>query len=680
MTFRSFITRWVLRLHRRPFVWLYHFYYWLAVQCSRLLIRRVPGVRSIYLTGSWVRRDILYGLSDLDFKVFVAGPRDPGIQDLIRRRFAWLRRFFPMLGSPDEKGVYFLDAFEADYRNYPLVRHLFDARYFRHQRIWGEDLIPRLPIRPWTGIDQEECAFARLRDWIERIHLCTDHDRLEPIHRQHLFFKAISDVALLAIRIGDPDFAFSGRAEILDHLSREMEEPYRRWIRNLISENRMLYRRRLNSDDENFQLFKKVVAYCSDALSASAPRPSIPLEIEESFQRWICRDDADAAAMKLQELSPYIRKVTVFPWCPLPINPWDFDFFGRPAYLLECSDPMPLDEFRSLRDYCRKVLHPTARVVLKEYDAYVSTVDANLVDHWGSFRGSTDLMYAFLGNNATGAQAVFDPQGIRHRMTAFREQLEAALRHSDAGRMDPSVFPFFLFNALRMLILEREFGMGRWRRLPTADAVVEFLNRHTPLNPSFSQKLMEQYVRAVRHGGSFDERLLPKSRALLLEMLEIAARRKTWDSLEKLNTMPDARYLAVTVAVATRDRPRSLERCLNSIARLIPAPSELIIVDSGGISSSQRIVDKLHLPFPVQLLKGERIGIAAARNMAVRAAKGEIIAFVDDDACVSPDWLDFVERAFLRDPRIGLVSGAILNMPCDRNDPVSQFMGVMQKL
>jgi cellulose synthase/poly-beta-1,6-N-acetylglucosamine synthase-like glycosyltransferase len=66
--------------------------------------------------------------------------------------------------------------------------------------------------------------------------------------------------------------------------------------------------------------------------------------------------------------------------------------------------------------------------------------------------------------------------------------------------------------------------------------------------------------------------------------------------------------------------------------------------------------------------------------MAARIAKGEVIAFLDDDASVDPEWLEQLERVFLRDPRIGLAGGAILNMACGRNDLVWRFMETVEKI
>jgi GT2 family glycosyltransferase len=142
----------------------------------------------------------------------------------------------------------------------------------------------------------------------------------------------------------------------------------------------------------------------------------------------------------------------------------------------------------------------------------------------------------------------------------------------------------------------------------------------------------------------------------------------------------DEQHLTISAAIITANRPSQLERCLHSIAQLVRPPEELIIVDDGRDFLARPVVEKSQIPCPVHYLRSDRPGVAHARNMAARAATGEIIAFVDDDACVAPDWLEHLERVFLRDSQIGLAGGSILNMRCGREDWIWKFMETVEKI
>ena len=351
MPLQPMLIQLALWLHFPPFTWLFKAYYGLAVLWSRWLVSRIEGVKSIYLSGSLARKDSIYGLSDIDFKVFVSGGRNPSIYKSIRTRFSSLRQIFPMLGSPDEKGIYFLDSFESDYTHYPLVQHLFDDRFFRHKLIYGEDVIPALPIKSWEKLDQGECMFARLKDWIEKIHLLADINVLCRPQKQHLFFKAACDIGLLTIRIRKPDFSFSRRADILLQLLPELEDSDRRLVENLIDENRFLYSRKLNSEEENFSLLKRMIALCCDKATCGSEIASSPMDIQFQVQCTACADSSVEST--LRSFSTRIQKVSRIRWPQLPLNPLDLALFNFPIYLVVCGEFLDLKEFHDIKTFYR---------------------------------------------------------------------------------------------------------------------------------------------------------------------------------------------------------------------------------------------------------------------------------------------------------------------------------------
>jgi len=59
-------------------------------------------------------------------------------------------------------------------------------------------------------------------------------------------------------------------------------------------------------------------------------------------------------------------------------------------------------------------------------------------------------------------------------------------------------------------------------------------------------------------------------------------------------------------------------------------------------------------------------GLSRARNAAVAATCGEVIASIDDDCEAEPDWLEALIAAFREAPRAGLVGGALVAPPRSR--------------
>lgn len=100
--------------------------------------------------------------------------------------------------------------------------------------------------------------------------------------------------------------------------------------------------------------------------------------------------------------------------------------------------------------------------------------------------------------------------------------------------------------------------------------------------------------------------------------------------------------MLVSVVIATKDRARGLECALDSLEHQENAPPfEVIVVDNGSAAAShattkQRVESAI---VPVTLLYDSEPNRGKARNRGVAAAKGEIVAFCDDDVIAPPGWV-----------------------------------------
>jgi len=99
---------------------------------------------------------------------------------------------------------------------------------------------------------------------------------------------------------------------------------------------------------------------------------------------------------------------------------------------------------------------------------------------------------------------------------------------------------------------------------------------------------------------------------------------------------------AISICVCTYRRPAGLRLVLRSLTELVPeTPSfEIIVIDndsdrSGEVSLSPYRSPSVPLGYFVEPVKN----ISRARNRALAEARGELIAFIDDDEFAEPDWL-----------------------------------------
>ena len=114
----------------------------------------------------------------------------------------------------------------------------------------------------------------------------------------------------------------------------------------------------------------------------------------------------------------------------------------------------------------------------------------------------------------------------------------------------------------------------------------------------------------------------------------------------------------VSVVICTRSRPAELAGALRSLTRQEHPADEIVVVDNGCQPEVQALVKSI-LP-NARYLTERRPGLDFARNRALRATTGDIVAFLDDDVEADPFWVRSVAECFVAFPRASAVTGLIL--------------------
>ena len=118
--------------------------------------------------------------------------------------------------------------------------------------------------------------------------------------------------------------------------------------------------------------------------------------------------------------------------------------------------------------------------------------------------------------------------------------------------------------------------------------------------------------------------------------------------------------LSVTVAVCTRNRAGQIDECLDALAA-IDYPADLLdilIVDNAPFDDATRDVVARYPA--MRYVREPRPGLDWARNRAIREARGEVVAYTDDDVSVDPGWVRAVAAAFAEEPHAMCVTGLVL--------------------
>jgi len=119
------------------------------------------------------------------------------------------------------------------------------------------------------------------------------------------------------------------------------------------------------------------------------------------------------------------------------------------------------------------------------------------------------------------------------------------------------------------------------------------------------------------------------------------------------------RQARISVAIATRDRPQALARCLESLRANRVQPAEVVVADQSSGPETRSVVAAAG----ARWVDGGGNGLAAGQNAAFRRATMPLIAVLDDDCVADRGWIEEVERAFAAEPELALLGGRVLALP-----------------
>jgi GT2 family glycosyltransferase len=118
----------------------------------------------------------------------------------------------------------------------------------------------------------------------------------------------------------------------------------------------------------------------------------------------------------------------------------------------------------------------------------------------------------------------------------------------------------------------------------------------------------------------------------------------------------------LSVVIATCANAEMAVGCVNSILAAVDDPLEVIVVENRPEGST--VAAALEAAFPgdgrIRYVEERQPGLASARNAGLDAARGDLIAFTDDDVQVDRGWAPAIRAAFAAAPEVACVTGLIL--------------------
>ena len=217
-----------------------------------------------------------------------------------------------------------------------------------------------------------------------------------------------------------------------------------------------------------------------------------------------------------------------------------------------------------------------------------------------------------------------------------------------------------------MRISDTQTGMKLFRREALGDALSRMLVKQYAFDLELlaiaaqrGAKIAEAPV-VISFAGKFGALRPSTVRKMAVDTLAVFYRLRVLDYYAKCLVPPrSAETPLVSVVIACPRASWMLEEGLSAIRRQTYANWEVIVLPDAEGEVASAAGDRR-----IRFIATGAVRPAEKRNVGIREARGEIVAFLDDDAYPDPRWIEFAVRYFA-DPAIGAVGGPGVTPPGD---------------
>ena len=130
--------------------------------------------------------------------------------------------------------------------------------------------------------------------------------------------------------------------------------------------------------------------------------------------------------------------------------------------------------------------------------------------------------------------------------------------------------------------------------------------------------------------------------------------------MEGFSTLTPSSLPPTSLILCSRNRPKPLFDCVQSILQGEDLPTELCIIDQSDAQHPKLAALKINRACEIRYLWTRSVGLGRARNAGIAAARHDILAFTDDDVVVPSTWFGSLTRALVRAGSRGVVTGRVL--------------------
>ncbi|HEY9881938.1 MAG TPA: glycosyltransferase family 2 protein [Leptolyngbyaceae cyanobacterium] len=115
----------------------------------------------------------------------------------------------------------------------------------------------------------------------------------------------------------------------------------------------------------------------------------------------------------------------------------------------------------------------------------------------------------------------------------------------------------------------------------------------------------------------------------------------------------------ISAIICTHNRAAYLGAAIDSLLRQSFSDYEILVVDNASTDTTREVVEQRLTHTQLRYLYEPTLGLSVARNRGAAEAQGSILAYLDDDAEASPEWLARLSEVFRQDEQVAIAGGKV---------------------
>ena len=260
---------------------------------------------------------------------------------------------------------------------------------------------------------------------------------------------------------------------------------------------------------------------------------------------------------------------------------------------------------------------------------------------------------------------------------------KSRVRYPWHRRISSAVYYGLVRLLIGMPVTDTQTGMKLFRRNVLGEALDRMLVKEYAFDLELlaiaygrGAKIAEAPV-AIKFGDKFGALSAKTVRQMSIDSLAVFYRLRLLNYYAHVEVPPPlGRDPLVSVVIACPNGSWMLDECLAALGRQTYRNFEVIVlpdaplVEGCGLSAAAAAVECggsstiNHQPSTPIIIPTGKVRPAEKRNIGIKAAKGEIVAFIDDDAYPDARWLEYAVKYF-GEPTIGALGGPGVTPPGD---------------